>query len=167
MSVIAHSELIKLLEKGTIKVEPLSMDQVGPGSIDLHLGDEFTVFKKVREVFHVTDESDYREITETLHVKDFFVLMPGESALAKTVEKISLPDTICGRLEGRSRFSRLGLLVHITASFMQPGISNHQVLEIYNASPIPLALHPGTTICQFIFEKMEGEGHYRGRFAHQ
>ena len=93
--------------------------------------------------------------------------MPGESALARTVERITLPDDICGRLEGRSRFARLGLLVHITASFMHPGISNHQVLEMYNASPFPLAVHPGTRICQFVFEKTIGCRHYRGRFADQ
>lgn len=167
MSVIAQSELEKLIKEGVIKIEPFSWDQVGPGSIDLHLGDEFTVFKKVREVFHVNDDTDHTVITETIRVHDFFVLMPGESALAKTVEKITLPDNICGRLEGRSRFSRLGLLVHITASFMHPGISNHQVLEMYNASPIPLAIHPGTKICQFIFEKTIGKGHYHGRFATQ
>ena len=167
MSVIAHTGLVKLIKEGVIRVEPFSWDQVGPGSIDLHLGDEFTVFKKVREVFHVNDNSDYRVITETVHVKDFFVLMPGESALAKTVEKITLPDDICGRLEGRSKFSRLGLLVHITASFMHPGISNHQVLEMYNASQIPLAIHPGTKICQFVFEKTIGSGHYSGCFADQ
>ncbi len=167
MSVIAQSELEKLIKKGVIKIEPFSWDQLGPGSVDIHLGDEFTVFKKVREVFHINDDTDYQVITETIHVHDFFVLMPGESALAKTVEKITLPDDICGRLEGRSRFSRLGLLVHITASFMHPGISNHQVLEMYNASPIPLAIHPGTKICQFIFESTIGKGHYRGRFSDQ
>lgn len=167
MSVIAQTELEKLLREGIIKVEPFTREQIGPGSIDLHLGNEFTVFKKVREVFHISDDTDYRMISETIRVHDFFVLMPGESALAKTVEKITLPDDICGRLEGRSRFSRLGLLVHITASFMHPGISNHQVLEMYNASPIPLAVHPGTKICQFIFEKTIGKGHYSGRFADQ
>ena len=98
MSVIAQSELERLLREGVIKVEPLSMDQVGPGSIDLHLANEFTVFKRVREVLHVTDETDYRTISETIRVHDFFVLMPGESALARTVERITLPDDICGRL---------------------------------------------------------------------
>ena len=167
MSVIAQSELERLLKEGVIKVEPFSMDQVGPGSIDLHLANEFTVFKKVREVLHINDETDYRTISDTIRVNDFFVLMPGEAALARTVERITLPDDICGRLEGRSRFSRLGLLVHITASFMHPGISNHQVLEMYNASPFPLAVHPGTRICQFVFEKTIGHGHYHGRFADQ
>ena len=65
------------------------------------------------------------------------------SAMGKTtnaLEKVTLASDICGWLEGRSRFSRLGLLVHISASFMQPGIENKQVLEISNQSPMPLAL---------------------------
>jgi len=70
-------------------------------------------------------------------------------------------------LEGRSRFARLGLFVHITAGFMNPAISNRQVLEIYNASNHPLALWPGTKICQFIFLRMYGEAVYHGRFDHQ
>lgn len=167
MSVIARSELTKLIRNGTIKIEPFSMKQVGPGSVDLHIGNKFLVYKKVREIYHITDNADYRKITQPVNVKDYFLLMPGESAMGMTLEKITLPDNICGRLEGRSRFARLGLLVHITASFMHPGISNHQFLEMYNASPIPLAIHPGTKICQFIFEYTIGEGHYRGRFAKQ
>ena len=167
MTVLAQSELLKLIKEGTIKIEPFEESQVGPASVDLHVGDIFLVYKKVRNLCHVVEEADFNDITEEIHVKDYFVLMPGESVLAITQERITLPDNICGRLEGRSRFARLGLLVHITASFMHPGISNHQLLEMYNASPFPLAIHPGTRICQFIFEKTEGKGHYTGRFVDQ
>ncbi|MFH1380529.1 MAG: dCTP deaminase [bacterium] len=168
MSVIAQSELRKLVKNGTIKIEPApNDDQIGPGSIDLHVGNKFIVYKEVKNVLHVVDDADFEDITEHIEVKDHFILMPGKSVLALTKEKITLPDNICGRLEGRSRFARLGLLVHITASFMQPGISNHQVLEMYNASPYPLAIHPGTRICQFIFEYTEGRGQYKGRFMNQ
>jgi len=167
MSVIAHSELKRLIQEGVVKIEPFSEEQIGPGSVDLHISDTFFVFRKVRDIYHITNESDYRKVTQEIKVKDYFLLMPGESALGLTLEKITLPDDICGRLEGRSRFARLGLLVHITASFMHPGISNHQVLEMYNASPIPLAIHPGTSICQFVFEQMVGRGHYHGHFARQ
>ena len=167
MTVIANTELKKLLKQGVIKIEPFDEALIGPASVDLHVGNTFIVYKKVRDLIHVVDEADFTEISEELHVKDYFVLMPGESVLSLTKEKITLPDNICGRLEGRSRFARLGLLVHITASFMHPGISNHQVLEMYNASPFPLAIHPGTRICQFIFEYMEGKGHYKGRFQNQ
>lgn len=167
MSVIAQSELEKLIGDGIIRIEPFSPDQIGPGSVDLHLGNVFLSYKKVRNIYHITDEADYREITERIKVDDYYLMLPGESAMGMTREKITLPDNICGRLEGRSRFARLGLLVHITASFMHPGISNHQFLELYNASPIPLAIHPGTKICQFVFEYTVGKGHYHGKFRRQ
>ena len=167
MSVIAKSELKKLIREGVIKIKPFSDSQIGPGSVDLHLGSTFLAYKKVRDIYHITDKADYRQITQKINVKDYFLLLPGESVMGMTLEKITLPDNICGRLEGRSRFARLGLLVHITASFMHPGISNHQFLEMYNASPIPLAIHPGTKICQFIFEYTIGRGHYRGKFEKQ
>lgn len=167
MSVIAQSELKKLLREGVIKIEPFSEDQIGPGSVDLHLGNRFLSYKKVRDIYHITDQADYREITDEIEVDDYYLMLPGESAMGMTREKITLPDNICGRLEGRSRFARLGLLVHITASFMHPGIANRQFLELYNASPIPLAIHPGTRICQFVFEYTVGRGHYRGKFVSQ
>lgn len=167
MTVIAHSELSKLIDEGVIKIEPFDKSQIGPASIDLHVGSTFLVYKKVRELFHVVDDADFTNITEEIHVKDFFVLMPGESVLALTKERVMLPDNICGRLEGRSRFARLGLLVHITASFMHPGINNRQLLEMYNASPFPLAIHPNTRICQFVFEHTSGTGHYKGKFENQ
>lgn len=69
--------------------------------------------------------------------------------------------------EGRSRFARLGLSVHITASFINPGVRNQTVLEIFNASSLTLALKPGTKVCQMIFMTVEGEGEYRGNFNNQ
>ena len=167
MSVIAKSELVKLIRAGAIKIEPFDESQIGPGSIDIHVGNTFIIYNNVHELVHVTDDSDFKKITRKIQVDDYYLLLPHESVLAVTLEKITLPDNICGRLEGRSRFARLGLFVHIAASFMHPGISNHQILEMYNASPLPLAIHPGTRICQFIFERTEGTGHYAGQFQDQ
>ena len=98
---------------------------------------------------------------------DYFVLMPGETCHGLTRERIRLPNDLCGWLQGRSRFARLGLMVHITAAFIQPGIDNHQALEINNAGPMPLALRPGTRLCQFIFEQCVGEAKYTGRYRVQ
>jgi len=167
MSVIVGSELRKLIDNGTICIDPFDPAQVGPGSVDIRLSNRFIGYKRVREIFHVTDGADFREITEEISVDNYYLLLPHESVLALTHERITLPDHICGRLEGRSRFARLGLFVHIAASFMHPGINNHQVLEMYNASPIPLAIHPGAHICQFIFEFTHGTAHYHGRFTDQ
>jgi dCTP deaminase len=165
--ILTHDEILKEIAAGNIRIDPFDPDCVGPASVDLHLGKEFRVFRKVHDVFRVTPTSDYEEITERISVVDHLLLMPQETVLGLTVEKITLATHICGWLEGRSRFSRLGLLVHISASFMQPGIENKQVLEISNFSPMPLALHPGISICQFIFQRTVGEARYNGRFRNQ
>ena len=167
MGVLTKDEIFKAIADNRIEIEPYSPQFVGPGSVDLHLGNQFRVFQKLHQIYHVNDESDFHQVTQLVEVEDHFVLMPGETVLGVTRERIKLAPSLCGRLEGRSRFARLGLMVHITAGFMQPGINNHQVLEISNVSSIPLALHPGTRLCQFIFETCEGEATYQGRFVDQ
>ncbi|CAG8589097.1 9644_t:CDS:2 [Ambispora gerdemannii] len=96
-----------------------------------------------------------------------YYLGPGQMCLGITRERVQLPPTLCALVEGRSRFARLGLSVHITASFINPGVNNQTVLEIFNASSLTLALHPGTKICQMIFVTMEGEAEYKGIFNGQ
>jgi dCTP deaminase len=169
MSVLIGSEIKKALKNRTITIEPLEKSQIGPGSIDLTLGNYFRVFKKRSKIYHVKNDSLFQDITKNVHVEDggYIAIKPGEMILGITREKISLADNISGRLEGRSRFARFGLAVHVTAGFMHPGISNHQVLEIVNLGHAPLALYPGTRICQFIFEKCDGHAKYKGRFVEQ
>jgi dCTP deaminase len=93
--------------------------------------------------------------------------MPGESILGWTLEKITTPPSICGWLEGRSTFARVGLMVHISASFMQPGLDNNQCLEMTNFSPNPMLVMPGTRICQYVFQRTIGEARYEGKFRDQ
>jgi len=137
--------------------------------VDLTLSNEFRFYKPGLQVVPVTENTDYKDITEKMVLKEgeSFLLLPGQACLGITSETIHLSPRICGLLEGRSRFARLGLFVHITAGFMNPGIHNRQVLEIYNASNHPLTLWPGTKICQFIFLRMDGEAEYHGRFIVQ
>jgi len=169
MSILIGKEILKALRNGAITVEPFDRSQIGPGSIDLTLGNDFRVFKKQSKVYHIKNDSRFEDITKSVHVEDggYVVIKPGEMILGITKEKITLADNISGRLEGRSRFARFGLGVHVTAGFMHPGISNHQVLEILNLGHGPLALYPGTKICQFVFEKCEGHAQYKGRFVEQ
>jgi len=167
MSILTRGEILAEIKKGGIVIEPYREECVGPGSVDLHLGNEFRIFRKLHTIYHVTNDSDFNEITDLIDVDEYFVLMPGETVLGVTSERIKLSPYLCGWLEGRSKFARLGLMVHITAGFMQPGINNRQVLEISNVSSVPLALHPGTRLCQFIFQRTIGEATYEGTFADQ
>jgi len=167
MAVLTREEILKEIREGTIEVEPFGRDQVGPGSIDLRLGNEFRVFKKLRNALVVKDQLSLEDLTERVVVKESFTLMPGETVLGITQERIKLPGNICGWLEGRSRFARIGLVIHMTASFVQPGINNRQVLEIGNLAPFPLVLKPGVRICQIILERTEGAASYQGKFMRQ
>ena len=90
-----------------------------------------------------------------------------EETIRLTREKITLPNNIAGWLSSRSRFARLGLMVHISAPFMQPGISNHQVLEISNFGHLELEIFPSTPVCQFVFQRTEGHGAYEGIYHEQ
>ncbi len=167
MSILTRPEILKEIKRGNIRIEPFDGNCVGPASVDLHLGNEFRVFKKRHSVLTIDDRLNYEEITEKVRVLDRLMLMPQETVLGITCERIRLANNICGWLEGRSRYARLGLLVHISASFMQPGIANKQCLEISNFSPMPIYLTPGLPICQFIFQRTSGRAAYRGVFRNQ
>jgi len=167
--VLTGEAILKAVETGELKIEPFDPKHVGPGSYDLAVSNEFRFFKKAHKILEVSKEIDYQEETVlyTVPAGENFIIMPGECAHAITVEKICLPPNMCAWLQGRSSFARLGLMVHITAAFVQPGVANRQVLEMFNASPIPLALKPGTPICQIIFERCEGNSRYSGRYRNQ
>jgi dCTP deaminase len=169
MTILARSEILDEVAAKRICITPFDAEMVGPASVDLHLADVFRVFRYRRTNLAVNRETDFKEATRGIRVKpdDYLLLKPGETVLGMTRERIELPEDICGWLEGRSRFARLGLLVHISASFMQPGLANHQVLEMSNFGPIPLEVYPGIPICQFIFERTAGKGTYEGRFRSQ
>lgn len=169
MTILAQSEILKEIADGRIRITPFDEALVGPASVDLHLSEVFRVFRYRKTNLAVNREADFKEATRGIRVPegDYLLLKPGETVLGMTRERIELPDDVCGWLEGRSRFARLGLLVHISASFMQPGLANHQVLEMSNFGPIPLEVYPGIPICQFIFQRTAGHGMYTGRFKSQ
>ena len=102
-----------------------------------------------------------------IDIKKGYSLSPGELILGITKEKVTLPENICGWLQSRSRFARIGLMSHVTAPFICPGISNRQVLEIYNAGRQHILLKPGVKICQLILQECKGKAKYRGKFKEQ
>jgi dCTP deaminase len=169
MATLGREDILRLVEGGSIRIEPFSPNQVGPGSIDLHLGNTFRVFEKTRDIFHIREDADYKTITRTVTVDEesYFLTMPQELVQGITKETITLPHELSARIEGRSRFARVGLLVHLSSGFIQPGSNGKVVLEILNVSSFPLALHPGTAICQIIIEEARGAPSYRGAFAGQ
>jgi dCTP deaminase len=167
MSVLTHDVLQAEIAAGRIRIEPLEAGQVGPASIDLTLGDEIRVIERSAEPIPIREDVDYRDYTRVASLREPFVLAPGATIHGITRERITLAEDLCGLLEGRSRFARLGLMIHVTSAFVQPGVSNRQVLEISNVSGHPLEIHAGVRICQLVVLRAEGRASYRGRFAEQ
>ena len=169
MAILGREAILQAIQEGWIAITPFDPERVGPASVDLTLGPTVRVFRKVHQVINVQENTDYRELTEKIQVPEgeHILIMPGETVLGITHERLRLGPGLCGWLEGRSRFARLGLMVHISAPFMGPGIDSQQVLEMSNFGPAALAVHPGTAICQFVFQKLEGSESYAGRFAGQ
>ena len=162
MAVLGRQAILRAIDSGAITITPFIPEHVGPASVDLTLACSFRVFRKVHEIVDVNEHTDYRSFTDKVDIAqgEHILIMPGETILGITEERLRLGPGLCGWLEGRSRFARLGLMVHISAPFMGPGIDSQQVLEMSNFGPAPLAVHPGTAICQFIFQTLDGEENY-------
>jgi dCTP deaminase len=152
---------------GRLVIEPLLEDQIGPASIDLHLGDQIRVMAGKPDVVEVTEDADYRTITEVRTLDAPYVLKPGETIHGITRERLRLPPDIAGWLEGRSRYARLGLMIHVTSGFVAPGVESRQVLEMSNVAKRPLAIHAGVRVCQIVLQRCEGSAVYAGRFKTQ
>lgn len=168
MSVLTQAVIREEIRLGRVRIDPFEDDQIGPASIDLHLGDQLRIPDPAATApVDVSEETDPRTVTRVVQLDEPYVLMPGATVHGVTRERVTLPPDICGWIEGRSHVARLGLMVHVTAGFMHPGVDNRQVLEMSSVAPMPLILHAGSRICQIILQRTEGEASYRGRFADQ
>jgi len=165
--ILTRDVILREMAAGRLGVDPCVPEQIGPASIDLHLGDEIRVMEGGPAVIEVVEETDYRSVTRVRPLDGPYVLRPGETIHAITRERIRLPPDIAGWLEGRSRYARLGLMIHVTSGFVGPGVDGRQVLEMSNVAGRPLAIHAGVRVCQVVLQRCEGEAVYAGRFARQ
>ncbi len=167
MPVLTRDAILAEIQSGRVRIEPFDPARLGAASIDLTLGDEIREFRRDRGPIDLREDADYRDHTEVRDLAEPYVLEPGCTVHGITAERITLPPDLCGFLEGRSRFARLGLMIHVTSAFVQPGVSNRQVLEMSNVANRPLRIHAGVRLCQLVLMRTEGEAVYRGRFAEQ
>jgi len=155
-SVLSDGTIVRLVEDGRIRIEPWDDALVQPASVDLRLGDSFRVFHN-----HRTASIDLRDppsnLTEQVTVREDepFLIHPGEFCLGRTLEWVELPDDIVARIEGKSSLGRLGLIVHATAGFCDPGWKGTLTLELNNLTRVPIKLYPGLPIAQLSFMTLD------------
>jgi dCTP deaminase len=155
-SVLSDGTILEYVQSGRITIEPWDPKLVQPASVDLRLGDSFRVFHN-----HRATAIDLRDppanLTEEVLVPpgEPFVIHPGEFCLGRTLEWVRIPHDVVARIEGKSSLGRLGLIVHATAGFCDPGFEGTLTLELNNLTRVPIRLYPGLPIAQLSFMTLD------------
>ena len=160
---------------GRIVIDPFDEGCVQPSSVDLHVDRQFRVFANSRYPY-IDVRREMPDLTELVEVtpEEPFILHPGEFVLGSTAERVALPDDMVARLEGKSSLGRLGLLIHSTAGYVDPGWDGYLTLELSNVANLPITIYPGMRIGQISFFRLStpaavpygsraGRGKYQGQ----
>ncbi|MCY4576357.1 MAG: dCTP deaminase [Chloroflexi bacterium] len=155
--VLNDGEIHAEIENGRIIIDPLDLGDVQPASVDVHLSDKVLVFRNSRRPY-IDIRQDVSDLTEMVEIRDDapFILHPGEFVLGSTIEDIGLPDDLVARLEGKSSLGRIGLLIHSTAGYVDPGWRGRLTLELSNVNNLPITLYSGMPIGQISFTRLSG-----------
>ncbi|MCL4535028.1 MAG: dCTP deaminase [Bacteroidetes bacterium] len=153
--VLSDKTIKEQLDAGRIVIRPFDPACLQPSSVDLHLSSQFRVFRNTRYPY-IDVRCNQDGLTELVEVKpdEPFMLHPGEFVLGSTLEWVGLPDDIVGRLEGKSSLGRLGLIIHSTAGYVDPGWQGRLTLELSNVANLPITLYYGMRIGQISFLRM-------------
>jgi dCTP deaminase len=158
--ILSDRDIKAAINSGRVKIEssqPELFRHIHASSMDLRLGNVFKVYEHSK--YALLDPKNPKTFATNMRVitvadGDPFIVQPGEFILGVTQEKITVPDDLVVRVEGRSSLGRLGIIVHSTAGFVDPGFSGTITLEISNLNRLPVALYPGMRVCQIAFEAM-------------
>jgi dCTP deaminase len=153
--VLSDRTIARLLDEQRIVIEPYDESLLQPSSVDVRVDRFFRVFHNARYAY-IDVKEPQEDLTELVEIDDErpFILHPGEFVLGSTLERIVLPDDLVARLEGKSSLGRLGLLIHSTAGFIDPGWDGHVTLELSNVANLPITIYHGMKIGQISFMQL-------------
>lgn len=157
--LMSDEDIRDAIQEGSFTIDPYNDQMIQPASIDIHLGNKFVQYLDYpfgNHNHHIDPEKDNRNLHQTTVLPDSgtIVLRTGEFMLGHTLETITLSSGIAARLEGRSSYGRLGLTLHATAGFIDPGFHGQVTLELSNLAPYPIVLRPGARVGQVCLVKM-------------
>ena len=153
--VLADKTIARLLDEGSIGIEPYDESLLQPSSVDVRVDRFFRVFHNNRYPF-IDVKQEQEDLTDLVEIDHDtpFMLHPGEFVLGSTLERVRLPDDLVARLEGKSSLGRLGLLIHSTAGFIDPGWDGHVTLELSNVANLPITIYYAMKIGQLSFVQL-------------
>ncbi|MBL40388.1 MAG: dCTP deaminase [Chloroflexi bacterium] len=156
--VFSDKDIKEAINNGIIGIDPYFEKDVQPASVDLHLDKKLLIFNNSSAPF-IDLKKELPDLNEPIIIQgdEPFIIHPGDFVLGSTLEKITIPNNMVARIEGKSSLGRLGLLIHSTAGFVDPGFSGNLTLELANVSRLPITLYYGMRIGQISFQKMISE----------
>ena len=159
--VLSDRSIREEIDAGRIIIDPLGENAIQPASVDVRLDRGFLVFRNSR-LPYIDVRKGAEELTERVEITDDvpFILHPGEPVLGSTLENIGLPNDLVARVEGKSSLGRLGLLIHSTAGYVDPGFKGHLTLELSNVANLPITLYFGMKIGQLSYVKLTSEAEF-------
>ena len=168
--VLSDRTIARLLAEGRIEIDPYDPSLLQPSSVDVRVDRYFRVFRNSRYPY-IDVKQAQEDLTELVEIEDEtpFILHPGEFVLGSTLERVALPDDLVARLEGKSSLGRLGLLIHSTAGYIDPGFDGTITLELSNVARLPISIYPGMAIGQISYLQMTTpvDRPYRGKYQGQ
>ena len=162
--ILSDQTIMKMLEEGTLHISPLDPRQIQPASVDIRLGNTFSVVEDTSQGIILMDRATpYKTIQS-----DSYLLLPNQFVLATTMEYIALPDSVTAFVEGRSSMGRMGLFIQ-NAGWVDPGFEGEITLELYNANRCAIQLQAGRRVGQLVFAQTSGPvlHPYRGKYQGQ
>ncbi len=162
--ILSDKTIIKMIGEKTLKIEPLTEEQIQPASVDIRLGRTFSIVDDTPSgVITLENEIKYKTITT-----DTFLIMPGQFVLATTMEYFELPNNLTAFVEGRSSLGRMGLFIQ-NAGWVDPGFKGEITLELYNANKCAIELKAGRRVGQLVFAEMDEDAinPYNGKYQGQ
>lgn len=162
--ILSDKTIMKMLREGTLEITPLMEEQIQPASVDVRLGDTFSVVEDSPSgIITLENEIKYKTIRT-----DTYILLPGQFVLATTMEYFALPDNLTAFVEGRSSLGRMGLFIQ-NAGWVDPGFKGEITLELFNANRCAIELKAGRRVGQLVFAEMDQDAlnPYNGKYQGQ
>ena len=152
--VLSDIDIKKNIKNGSITIDPFDIKCIQPASYDMHLASKFIIFENhTKEYIDVKSKDDIGTMIDISN-NGFFIIHPREFALGATIEYVKIPQFLVARIEGKSSLGRIGLVIHATAGYVDPGFEGTLTLEITNLSNLPIKIYPHMKIAQLAFHMM-------------
>ena len=168
--VLSDRTIREHLASGRLVIDPYDPSLVQPSSVDIRVSSQFRVFHNNRQPY-IDVRRPLEDLTDVVVMSgdEPFILHPGEFVLGSTLERVAIPDDLVARLEGKSSLGRLGLLIHSTAGYIDPGWDGQITLELSNVARLPITIYPGMPIGQISFLTLTTpvDQPYRGKYQGQ